>query len=250
MRTPFIAGNWKMHCTIKEARSLAADLVRELSACNHKLMVAPPFTALAAVAEECKGSSILLGAQNMCTEEKGAHTGEISVLMLKDLGVQVVILGHSERRHVYGEKDKDINTKVLLALDHKLEVVLCVGETIEERKAGKAKEVVGNQLAKGLEGVSDDLMTSVTIAYEPVWAIGTGKTATPKDANEIHAFIREFIAEKYDENTADSTIVQYGGSVKPANVRGLMEMEHIDGALVGGASLKVETFVPIALFDK
>jgi len=250
MRQIYIAGNWKMHMTVDEACSLAEELVKELSGCSHKLMIAPPFTALHAVSRITRGSSILLGAQNMCTVEEGAHTGEISVIMLKDIGVVVVILGHSERRHVYGEKDDSINRKLLLALKHGLEVILCVGETIDEREAGKAREIVEKQLTYGLDGVSDDMMSNITIAYEPVWAIGTGKTATPQDANEIHEFIRKFIAEAYGKTTADETTIQYGGSVKPANIRGLMEMEHLDGALVGGASLKVETFVPIALYDK
>ncbi|MBN2051114.1 MAG: triose-phosphate isomerase [Spirochaetales bacterium] len=249
MRTYYIAGNWKMHMTIPEARSLAKELAGELKGCRHKIMIAPPFTALAAVAEICKKSGILLGAQNMCTEESGAHTGEISVLMLKDLGVDVVILGHSERRHVYGEKDSDINKKVLLALKHGLDVILCVGETLEEREAGKALEISRNQLISGLAGVSEKAMKSVTIAYEPVWAIGTGKTATPEDANEVHADIRACLKDLYSESLAASVTIQYGGSVKPSNARGLMEMEHLDGALVGGASLKAETFVPIALFD-
>lgn len=250
MRSVYIAGNWKMHKTLQEARTLAGELVKELSGCGHKIMIAPPFTALTALAEVCRGSNILLGAQNMCTAEEGAHTGEISAAMLKDAGVQVVILGHSERRHVYGEQDVDINTKVLLALQYGLDVILCVGETLEERDAGNAKTVVTRQLASGLAGLTRDDMAGITIAYEPVWAIGTGRTATPEDANEIHAHIRSFLEDSFGPETAGNTTIQYGGSVKPNNIRGLMDMEHIDGALVGGASLKTETFVPIALYNK
>ena len=239
-----------MHTSLAQARSLASELVKELSPYRHTLMIAPPFTALSTVAEICRGSGILLGAQNMCTEEQGAHTGEISVTMLKDIGVEVVILGHSERRHVYGETEDAIHTKVLLALKHRMYVILCVGETLDEREAGKAKDVVARQLTSGLEGVSEENMKAITIAYEPVWAIGTGKTATPDDANDIHSFIRSFLGEAYGKTVADETVIQYGGSVKPGNIRGLMDMEHIDGALVGGASLMAETFVPIALFDQ
>lgn len=238
-----------MHKNLAEARELAEELVRELSRCRHKLMIAPPFTALSTVAEVCRGSNIMLGAQNMCTAEEGAHTGEISVHMLKEIGVQVVILGHSERRHVYGESDESIHTKLLLALQHGLEVILCVGETLDEREAGRAKDVVDTQLAAGLAGVDAGMMDAVTIAYEPVWAIGTGKTATPEDANDIHSYIRSRLKDFYGDAVAEAATIQYGGSVKPGNIRGLMEMEHLDGALVGGASLKAETFVPIALYD-
>jgi triosephosphate isomerase len=211
-------------------------------------MVAPAFTALAAVAETLKGSDILLGAQNMGPEEQGAHTGEVSVLMLKDLGVKVVILGHSERRHSYLETDELINRKLALALKHGLEAILCVGETLEERESGKLEEVVGTQLRDGLAGVSVSDFARVTVAYEPVWAIGTGKTATPEDADAVHAFCRKVLASIYDEATARKAVIQYGGSVKPDNVASLMSKPNIDGALVGGASLKSESFVPIAKF--
>jgi triosephosphate isomerase (TIM) len=184
----------------------------------------------------------------MAAEEQGAHTGEISVLMLKDLGVQVVILGHSERRHTYGEGDALINRKVRLALRHGLEIILCVGETLDEREAGRAVAVCDEQARKGLEGVSAADMGRVTIAYEPVWAIGTGKNATPEDAEAIHVEIRKTLAGLYTAEIARATTIQYGGSVKSDNVKSLMDMPNIDGALVGGASLKTETFLPIALF--
>jgi triosephosphate isomerase len=249
MRQPFLAGNWKMFKTVAEAVELAGELVSRLSSSGNRLMVAPPFTALAAVGAALEGSSILLGAQNMGPELEGAHTGEVSVRMLKDLGVKVVIIGHSERRHTYGEDDVLINRKVLLALDQDVEVILCVGETLEEREADRVEEVVENQLQGGLKGVSEESLRRVTIAYEPVWAIGTGRTATPGDADAVHSFIRSWCRTVYSDVAADNLVIQYGGSVKPGNIADLMAMENIDGALVGGASLQAETFVPIAAFN-
>lgn len=248
MRSYYIAGNWKMHKTVPESVALAKELVARLASCGEKVMIAPAFTALSEVSKVVQGTKVLLGAQNMGPEEQGAHTGEVSVLMLKDLGVKVVILGHSERRHTYLETDALINKKVRLALAHGLEVILCVGETLEEREAGKLEDVVGTQLKKGLEGVGADELGRVTIAYEPVWAIGTGKTATPEDADAVHAYCRKVLVALYGEEAAKGMVIQYGGSVKPDNVAALMAKPNIDGALVGGASLKAETFVPIALF--
>ncbi|POR05267.1 triose-phosphate isomerase [Alkalispirochaeta sphaeroplastigenens] len=250
MRTPFIAGNWKMHMDRAEAKALAQAMKTELAGVPHKLMVAPPFTALETVGAVLQGSNILLGAQNMAPATSGAHTGEISPLMLKDLGVSVVILGHSERRHSYGETDALINEKVRLALQEGLEVILCVGETLEEREANRVNQVVETQMKEGLKGVTADQLENVTIAYEPVWAIGTGKTATPDDADAVHTTVREIVADLYGAGEADKMVIQYGGSVKPDNVKGLMGRDNIDGALVGGASLKTETFVPIAQFDR
>ncbi|MFP3960019.1 MAG: triose-phosphate isomerase [Spirochaetaceae bacterium] len=249
-RTPFIAGNWKMHKTSREAGELASALVKELGDATPRLMVAPPFTALPAVAEVLAQSPIKLGAQNMATEESGAHTGEVSVLMLSDLGVEVVIIGHSERRHVYGETDEMVNAKVRLALSHGLEVILCVGETLEEREAGNAEAVVERHLVGGLNAVRAADLSRVTIAYEPVWAIGTGHTATPEDADAMHQFIRDRISEMYSGRASRDIVIQYGGSVKPDNIAGLMAKPNVDGALVGGASLKAETFVPIARYDR
>ena len=248
MKRYFIAGNWKMHKTIPEAIELASELKERLADCKEKLMIAPPFTALYSVAQVLKGSNILLGAQNMGPEESGAHTGEISVIMLKDIGVRVVILGHSERRHTYGESDALINAKVKLALKHDLEAILCVGETLEERERGVLENVIRRQLTEGLRGVDTSILANVTIAYEPVWAIGTGKTATPEDADAVHAFCRQVIAELYSSDMAKNIVIQYGGSVKPENTATLMAKKNIDGALVGGASLKAESFVPIAKF--
>lgn len=247
MRQYFIAGNWKMHKTIPEAESLASELVEALKSGPHKYMIAPSFTALAAVSKVVKDSNILLGAQNMSTDEQGAHTGEVSVLQLKDSGVQVVILGHSERRHIYKEDDGMINKKVKLALSHGLEVILCIGELLEEREAGKAEAVCEEQTRKGLEGVSAEGLKRVTIAYEPVWAIGTGKVATPDDAQSIHAFVRGIIADMYGKEAAGNIIIQYGGSMKAENCAGLLSQPDIDGGLIGGASLKADAFVPIAL---
>ena len=250
MRTPFLAGNWKMHKTVSEATALAREIVAGAAGSTNRIMVAPPFTALAAVGAIVKGSPVRLGAQNMAGELSGAHTGETSVLMLKDLGVEFVILGHSERRHVYGESDALVNKKVKLSLERGMHAVLCVGETLEEREADSVETVVATQLAGGLDGVEESALGQVTIAYEPVWAIGTGKTATPDDANAVHRFIREWFAKHYSAKTADAMCIQYGGSVKPDNVRDLMAMEHIDGALVGGASLDAESFLAIATYNQ
>jgi triosephosphate isomerase (TIM) len=250
MRKPYIAGNWKMHKTRAEAREVAADLVKQVGGVDHKVMIAPAFTALGVVAEVLKGTNVVLGAQNMAAAEEGAHTGEVSPLMLKECGVETVILGHSERRHVYGESDKLINTKVNLALQHGFEVILCVGETLEEREAEKAEAVVKKQLGAGLQGVDNSQLEKIVIAYEPVWAIGTGKTATPEDADAIHKVVREEIESLYTKAAAEQLIIQYGGSVKPQNIASLMDKDNIDGALVGGASLKTETFVPIVKFNQ
>ena len=239
-----------MHKTTGEAVALAEELVKAVSSENKKIMIAPPFTALSEVSKVVKGTNIILGAQNMAQEVKGAHTGEISVVMLKDVGVTLVILGHSERRHVYGEKDELINKKVKLALSEGLDVILCVGEKIEERNAGNAEKVVEEQVRNGLAGISEQQMKTITIAYEPVWAIGTGVTATPEDADAMHAFIRKLIKDLYSTDIAQNLVIQYGGSVKPANVKELMAKENIDGALVGGASLKADLFIPIVKYDE
>jgi len=251
MRRPFIAGNWKMYKTADEAaalaRALAAALAEER---DKKIMIAPAFTALHAAREALRGSSILLGAQNACAELEGAHTGEISLRMLRDAGVSVVILGHSERRHTYGETDALINRKVRLALSEGFEVILCVGETLEERHSGVTEKIVEAQTTAGLAGVEKGAIARVTIAYEPVWAIGTGKNATPQDADSVHLFIRGTLTRLCGADAAQSMTIQYGGSVKPDNIKELMRMGNIDGALVGGASLKAESFVPIVQFDR
>lgn len=248
MRRAFIAGNWKMNMTPSEGASFAKELVESLKDCSARVMIAPPFITIPAVKAAIEGSNILLGAQNIADHESGAYTGEISPAMLKDAGVQVIIIGHSERRAIYLESNDLINAKVKLALAHGFEVILCVGETLEERQAGSVKEIVGEQLREGLKDVKADELARVVIAYEPVWAIGTGMTATPEDADEVHAFIRASIESMYSVSCAESLIIQYGGSVKPGNVASLMQKEHIDGALVGGASLTLDAFVPIVKF--
>lgn len=250
MRRPYIAGNWKMHMNRADARTLAEGLKTELKAVSHRLLVAPSFTLIESISSVLAGSNIEVAAQNMAAAREGAHTGEISPGMIKDVGATSVILGHSERRHVYGESNDLINEKVHLALEEDLDVILCIGETLEEREAGKVDDVNREQLSKGLAGIESTLLERVTIAYEPVWAIGTGKTATPEDADAVHKAVRGIVADLYDAAAAEKIIIQYGGSVKPGNVQGLMAKENIDGALVGGASLKIDTFVPIAQFDK
>ncbi len=251
MRRKFIAGNWKMYKTAEEAEILARALASALAGVkDRKIMIAPPFTALQAVRAALKGSPILLGAQNAACEIEGAHTGEISPRMLKDAGVSVVILGHSERRHVYGETDVLINKKVRLALSESLDVILCVGETLEERQKGITEKVVGEQTRAGLASVAPDALGRITIAYEPVWAIGTGKNATPEDADAVHAYIRGVITELFGAKSAENMTIQYGGSVKPENVKDLMKKANIDGALVGGASLKAESFLHIVQYDR
>jgi triosephosphate isomerase len=238
-----------MHKTRAEAADLAQTLVTQLKDGKHKYLVVPSFTCLETVSAIVEGTNIRLGAQNCACEEQGAHTGEVSVLQLKDMGVQTIILGHSERRHTYKEDDALINKKVKLALKHGFEVILCIGELLEEREAGKVEETCERQIVKGLEGVGAGDLTNVVIAYEPVWAIGTGKTATPQDAEAVHAFVRKVIERLYGAEAADKIIIQYGGSVKPDNAAQLMAMKNIDGSLVGGASLKADTFVPISKFS-
>ncbi|MCF7943162.1 MAG: triose-phosphate isomerase [Spirochaetia bacterium] len=251
MRKTFIAGNWKMNMLPAEASAFIEELAGKLgNYSDARVMVAPPFTSIPSAADVIKGTGILLGAQNMSDEEAGAHTGEVSPLMLKDLGVDVVILGHSERRMIYGENDAFINRKVKLALKHGFEVILCVGETLEERESGKVEAVVEEQLTGGLNEISEESLASITIAYEPVWAIGTGKTATPEDADNVHAFIRKIIDKLYSSSAAEEIVIQYGGSVKPENSAELMAKENIDGALVGGASLKVDSFFGIINYAK
>lgn len=245
MRQRYVAGNWKMNTVTADSTALASTLIQLLKEVPHKVMIAPPFTVLSKISPILEGSNILLGAQNCALELIGAHTGEISVDMLKDVGVKVVILGHSERRILYGEKNVLINKKLQIALAAGLEVILCVGETLEERERGLVGHVVDKQLVGGLDNISLEHIPNVTIAYEPVWAIGTGKTATVEEANEVHSMIRSRIGELFGNSIAEQIIIQYGGSVKPSNSQELLDQEHIDGALVGGASLEADSFVTI-----
>jgi triosephosphate isomerase len=251
-RKLFIAGNWKMNLDRSRSLELSQGLVGLIGKVTDvDLAVAPPFVYLRDVVEAMAGSEIGVGAQNMWYEDNGAYTGEISAAMLQDVGCRYVILGHSERRHVIGETDEIINRKVLQALGAGLDVILCVGELLEERKAEKTMEVVERQVRCGLEGVSrmqaEDVTVDrrVTIAYEPVWAIGTGETATPDQAQEVHAAIRKLLAELYDDEVASKMRIQYGGSVKPGNAAELLGRADVDGALVGGASLKPQDFAGI-----
>ena len=250
-RTPFIAGNWKMNKTVAEAVELVRDLKASLSGVQGvEVAVAPPFTALYAVSKELKDSSICLAAQNLFWEEKGAYTGEVSPVMLKELGCHYVIIGHSERRQFFGETDGTVNRKIKAAMTHGLKPIFCVGETLNEREGGETFSVLERQVEGGLENLSAKEIEPLVIAYEPVWAIGTGKTATPQQAEEVHRFIREKLAKTVSRPFADSVRIQYGGSVTPENVKGLMSQENIDGALVGGASLKQETFSKIVRFKE
>ena len=245
MRKLYIAGNWKMNLVPSEAAKYASELAKATKGAKVKVMIAPTYVCLPAVVEAVKGSDVIVAAQNVNDHEKGAYTGEISCAMLKDIGVNTVILGHSERRQYYGETNEFINKKVLFALANGMDIDLCVGETLEEREGGRLEKVLADQINIGLDGVKPEQMAHVTIAYEPVWAIGTGKTATPADANSAHEYIRGLIAKKFGKDVAENQIIQYGGSVKPSNVKELMACEHIDGALVGGASLTLEQFLPI-----
>ena len=252
MRRPYIAGNWKMNLTPSEGKAYASALAEAVkkAGADCRVMIAPSFVSLPGVVEAVKGSDITVSAQNMADHLSGAYTGEVSPEMLRDIGVNTVILGHSERRQYYGETDEIINGKVLLAISLKMEVILCVGETLEERESGKLEEVLKRQIEVGLKDVLPAEMDKITIAYEPVWAIGTGRTATSEDADAAHAFIRRTVAALYSDDIANNLIIQYGGSVKPGNVRALMAKENIDGALVGGASLKLDDFLPIITFNK
>ena len=245
-RRKFIAGNWKMNTTLDTGTSLARGLLETIGDVGEvDVALFVPSVYLSAITEVVTSSPISTGAQNMYYEDSGAFTGEISATMIRDCGCKYVLLGHSERRHVFGETDEMVNKKVLKALDSGLEVVLAVGELLEERDAGDTLKVNERQIRQGLAGVTEDQMGVITIAYEPVWAIGTGRTATPDQAQEVHAFIRSVLSSMYNDNIAAATRIQYGGSVKPGNAAELFSQEDIDGGLIGGASLSVEDFTAI-----
>ncbi|MCA9142026.1 MAG: triose-phosphate isomerase [Planctomycetaceae bacterium] len=245
MRRPFIAGNWKMTQTRAEAVALAEGIVQQLGKSDIEVAVAPPSVYLDAVGQVTKGSGVGLSAQNMYHEANGAFTGEISASMLLDVGCKYVILGHSERRHILGETDADVNRKVHAALAAGLIPIVCVGEKLEEREAGHTKSVVQQQCDGSLAGLTNEQMSGIVIAYEPVWAIGTGKVATPEQAEEVHADLRTLLETRYNSDVAAAVRIQYGGSVKPDNAGELLGQPNIDGALVGGASLKVDSFLGI-----
>ena len=248
MRKPFVAGNWKMNTDSHSGVNLAKSLASGLSESTGKsvdVAVIPPFVYIPAVVEAVSTARIAVGGQDVYIEEKGAFTGEISAAMLKDVGCTYALCGHSERRHVIGESDELINKKVSACISGGILPILCVGELLEERKAEETSEVVSRQIKAGLAGLSAEKVSAVTIAYEPVWAIGTGLTATPEQAQEVHALIRKIIEEMYDGKLAEEIRIQYGGSAKPENASELMAQQDVDGLLVGGASLKADDFLSI-----
>lgn len=244
MRNKLIAGNWKMNKTPAEARQFAHDLVQSLPAqVNAEVLICPPFTALSMVAEQVKNTIVKLGAQNMHFDIKGAYTGEISAEFLTSIGCEYVILGHSERRQYFGETDEIVNKKVKTALKMNLKPIVCIGEKLSEREANLTFNVIKKQLDGGFDNVAS--IDNVVIAYEPVWAIGTGKTATPEQAEAVHLYVRNYMSDKYGKGSVEDLRILYGGSVSPDNIGILMQQKDIDGALVGGASLKVESFVQL-----
>jgi triosephosphate isomerase (TIM) len=248
MRKKVIAGNWKMNNDVNGTVSLISEIKKGLSGknLNAGLIVCPPFTNLETASELLKDSVVKLGAQNMYFEESGAYTGEISPSMLKSVGCEYVILGHSERRTIFGESDQVINKKIKTAIKSGLKPIFCIGETLEEREKGITFKVIETQVKGGLDGLSESELSTLIVAYEPVWAIGTGKVATPEQAQEVHKFIRDLIAKIYSQGFAAQLVIQYGGSVKPDNAKELLNQPDIDGALVGGACLKADSFIKIA----
>jgi len=245
-KPPFIAGNWKMHLTIAEAKNLATAIVKASADLPEaEVVLAPPFTALHGVKKVLEDSSVQLAGQNLFWEEKGAFTGEVSAAMLKDAGCQYVIIGHSERRQYFGETDAGVNRKIKAALKSGVFPIFCIGESLAERERGETMDVISRQIQGGLEGLAAGDFKSIVVAYEPVWAIGTGKTATPGQAEEVHSHIREKLALRYGIGPAECAIILYGGSVKPANSFALLSEKSIDGFLVGGASLEAESFIQI-----
>ncbi len=244
-RTPIVVGNWKLHKTIAEASALVTELKNQLGTVRDvQIGVTPVFTGLAAVTKRLEGTNIMVGAQNCFYEESGAWTGEVAPSMLSDAGCDFVLVGHSERRAKFGDTDEIVARKARAALDAGLRIILCCGESEGERDAGKTNDVVGGQIRAGMQAITESDLDRVVLAYEPVWAIGTGRTATPAQAQEVHAFIRGLLSDKFGKAGSDLRI-QYGGSVKPGNAKALMSETDIDGALVGGASLKVDDFVAI-----
>lgn len=245
MRKPIIAGNWKMNNTIEESKILVRELIPLVENAKIDVVLCPSYLSLAVVKDLVKDTSIKVGAQNMHFEESGAYTGEVSGEMLKELGIEYVIIGHSERRQYFNETDETVNKKAKKALKLNLIPIICVGETLQEREQGKEKSIVTSQVEKALKDLTKEEISHLVIAYEPIWAIGTGEIASNKQANEVCGWIRDKIGELTDGDTAQKIRIQYGGSVKPNNIKGLMDQSHIDGALVGGASLKADQFSTI-----
>lgn len=248
MRVPFIAGNWKMFKNRAEAREFAEEFKKLYKDTDVQTAICAPFTDLETLVEAFAGTDIKVGAQNVHFADEGAYTGEVSVAMLEDIGVDFCIVGHSERRQYFAETDETVNLKLKKLLTGAIRPIMCVGESLDERDAGSAFDRVKSQLQLGLADIDAKDTARIVIAYEPIWAIGTGRTATPEQAEEMCAFIRNTLIELYDEDTADEMIIQYGGSVKPANATDIMNMDEIDGALVGGASLKAKDFMEIIDF--
>jgi triosephosphate isomerase len=248
MRKPFIAGNWKMNMTIAEGIKYIGELKELIKDAKIEVGICPPATMLKDLVEAAKGTNIKIGAQNMHYEDNGAFTGEIAPNMLKEINVDYVIIGHSERRMYYNETNETVNKKVLKALEIEINPILCVGESLELRESGKMKPYVKEQIVKAFENIKGEDVSKIVVAYEPIWAIGTGKTATSDQANEMTSFIRETISVLYNQTIADAVRIQYGGSVKPANVSEIMSKSDIDGALVGGASLVADTFSKIVMY--
>lgn len=245
-RRPIVAGNWKMHKTTKETEDTILSLKNLISdVFDREIVICPPFTALYSAISSAKGSNIKIGAQNMYFEEKGAFTGEVSPIMIKDLGCEYVIIGHSERRQYFYETDNIVNRKVVSAIKHLLTPIVCIGETLQERETNKTFQVVETQIHGAFKSLSSEQMVKCVIAYEPVWAIGTGKTATKEQAQEVHSYIRHLLSKMFSKDVADQIRILYGGSVKPENMADLMSQPDIDGALVGGASLEAESFSKI-----
>lgn len=252
MRKPVIAGNWKMYKTIAESVETVLALKPLVANANQcEVVVAPVFTSIKTVADRLEGSNIRIAGQDCAPEiEEGAHTGEVAAFMLRDAGARYVIVGHSERRQFYGDSDPVVSRKVRAGLAAGLTVIMCVGETLDQREQGIAESVVSGQLIGGLSGLTASDLDRIIVAYEPVWAIGTGRTATPEQAQEMHAFIRRVFAERHSAAAAEALRILYGGSVKPDNIEGLMKQADIDGALVGGASLKAESFAEIVNYRR
>jgi triosephosphate isomerase len=252
MRKPVIAGNWKMYKNVGDSVATAVELKPLVANANHcEVVIAPVFTALKSVADRLEGTNVHVSAQNCSTEvSEGAFTGEVAAFMLRDAGCSHVIVGHSERRQYFLEIDSVVSKKVQAGIAAGLTVIMCVGETLDQRDQGKAQSVVSEQLVGGLSGLTASDLDRIIVAYEPVWAIGTGRTATPEQAQEMHAFIRRVFAERHSRAAAEALRVLYGGSVKPDNIAGLMKQTDIDGALVGGASLKAESFAQIVNYNK
>jgi triosephosphate isomerase len=248
MRRKIFGGNWKMNLNYDKIKALVSNLVKEIGNIEDRdIVLFPPFPYIKDVVEMTKGSNIKVGAQNMYYEDNGAYTGEVSPLMLKDVGCEYVILGHSERRHIFNENNDIINKKIQKAIEHNLNIIFCVGELLEEREKGKTEEILNTQIKSGLDGISDEDILKITIAYEPVWAIGTGIPATPEDAEKSISYIRNLIKKLYGENIANQIRIQYGGSVNKNNIQNIINMPNIDGALVGSKSLIPEEFSQITL---